>query len=313
MDEREVVENTDEPRTVKSLKKDLVDEGVGEAEILLVHSSLSSLGWVCGGAQAVVEALVEVVSPGTFVMPTFSGGLSDPSDWENPPVPESWWETIRAEMPAFDPEVTPIGSVGMIPEVFRKWPNVVRGSHPIVSFAALGPDSEDIVEDHPLDFPLGEDSPLARLYELDAKVLLLGVGFDRNTSFHLGEYRAPGKEETVEAGPVEEDGERIWKEYKDIKFKDDKFEEMGEEFEEEEDVKIFKVGSAKCRYFSIRDAVDFSERWFSEFRESNSDKSKIKRDEKGCVNKLKNIAERVEEVDIDSDEDYEQRMKERSG
>ncbi len=268
MDEREVVENTDKPRTVRTLTKNLYQVGIEEDETLLVHSSLSSLGWVCGGAQAVVEALIEVVSPGTLVMPTFSGGLSDPSDWENPPVPESWWETIRAEMPAFDPEVTPIGSVGMIPEVFRKWPNVVRSSHPIVSFAALGPDSEYLVKDHPLDYPLGEDSPLARLYELDAKVLLLGVGYGRNTSFHLGEYRAPGKEETVEGGPIKESGKRIWKEYKDIKFRDDKFEEMGEEFEEKEDVRIFKVGSAKCRYFSLRDAVDFSERWFTEFRNS---------------------------------------------
>ena len=266
MDEREVVENTDEPRTVQSLKKDLVAGGVSEAEILFAHSSLSSLGWVCGGAQAVVEALVEVVSSGTLVMPTFSGGLSDPSDWEHPPVPESWWETIRAEMPAFDPEVTPVGSVGMIPEVFRKWPGVVRSSHPIVSFAALGPDSEFIVKNHPLDFPLGEDSPLARLYELEAKVLLLGVGYGRNTSFHLGEYRAPGKKETVDGGPIKENGERIWKEYKDIKFRDDKFEEMGEEFEKKHKVKKFRIGSAECRYFSIRDSVDFSERWFTEFR-----------------------------------------------
>ncbi len=267
MGEREVVEKTDEPRTVQSLKKDLLDGGVDGAEILLVHSSLSSLGWVCGGAQAVVEALVEVVLPGTLVMPTFSGGLSDPSRWENPPVPESWWETIRAEMPAFDTEMTPVGSVGMIPEVFRKSSKVVRSSHPTVSFAAKGPDADMITKDHPLDFPLGEDSPLARLYQLDADILLLGVDYERNTSFHLGEYRAPGTEEVAQGGPIIEDGDRVWKEYKDIKYRDDKFNEIGEEFEKEKEVKIFKTGSASSKYLSLRDCVDISERWFTEFRD----------------------------------------------
>lgn len=266
MDEREIVKKTDEPRTVRSLKEDL-EEVVKGDEVLFVHSSLSSLGWVCGGAQAVVKALVEVVYDGTLVLPTFSGGLSDPSRWEHPPVPESWWETIRQEMPAFDPEVTPVGSVGVIPETFRKFPRVLRSSHPCVSFAALGPHAEDIIEDHPLDYPLGDDSPLARMYDLEAKVLLLGVGYDRNTCFHLGENRAPGTEERVEGGPIMENGERVWKEYKDIKYRDDVFEEIGEEFEEENSVNIFKVGSAECRYFSIRDSVDFSERWFKKFRD----------------------------------------------
>jgi len=271
MDEGEVVNNTDEPRTVRSLKKDLKEAGIEEDETLFVHSSLSSLGWVCGGAQAVIEALLDVVSEGTLVLPTFSGGLSEPSRWEHPPVPESWWETIKEEMPAFDPEITPTGSVGTIPEIFRNWPGVTRSSHPTVSFAALGRDAEIITKDHPYDYPLGEDSPLARLYDLDADILLLGVSYDRNTSFHLGEYRAPRCEEVVQGAPIMEEGERVWKEYKDIKFKDDKFEEIGKEFEEVEDVKIFKVGSAESRYFSLRDAVDFSERWFSKFRDKKSE------------------------------------------
>jgi len=68
--------------------------------ILIVHSSLSSLGWVCGGAPSVIQALENILTDdGTLIMPSHSGNLSAPKDWMNPPVTEAWFETIRKEMP----------------------------------------------------------------------------------------------------------------------------------------------------------------------------------------------------------------------
>ncbi|MBA2281781.1 MAG: AAC(3) family N-acetyltransferase, partial [Acidimicrobiia bacterium] len=140
--------------------------------------------------------------------------LSDPAHWRNPPVPESWWQSIRDETPAFDPRLTPTAYMGAIVECFRHAPGVRRSAHPTVSFAAVGPHRDTIVDDHALDGAMGEASPLARLYDLDARVLLLGVGHANNTSLHLAEARAePDGPWGTEGSPVLVDGERRWVTY----------------------------------------------------------------------------------------------------
>ena len=96
MPEGQVVHKTETPVTVESLQADFEVLGIEKGMTLLVHSSLSAMGWVCGGPVAVIIALQEVLGEtGTLVMPTHSTDLSEPSQWENPPVPESWWQTIR--------------------------------------------------------------------------------------------------------------------------------------------------------------------------------------------------------------------------
>ena len=176
MTERDAVALAARPATVASLADDLRTLGLGAGENVMVHSSLSRLGYVAGGPVAVVMALCDVVgAEGTIVMPAHSGDLSDPSSWSNPPVPEPWWETIRAEVPAYDPALTPTRMMGAVVECFRHLPGARRSDHPTVSVVARGPQADCVVEGHSLAYGLGEGSPLARLYELDAKVLLLGV------------------------------------------------------------------------------------------------------------------------------------------
>jgi aminoglycoside 3-N-acetyltransferase len=131
--EAKVIENTRGlPATSRSITEDLVSLGVRPGSMLLIHSSLSALGWVCGGAPAVICALLNALGPtGTLVMPTHSTQLTDPASWTSPPVPDSWWETIREASLPYDPAITPTRGMGAIAEAFRSWPGVVRSAHPL--------------------------------------------------------------------------------------------------------------------------------------------------------------------------------------
>jgi aminoglycoside 3-N-acetyltransferase len=265
--EKELIDRTPEPRTRRSLAADLRHLGLEAGTVVIAHSSLSSLGWVCGGSVAVVQALMDVVTEsGTLVMPTHSADYSDPGKWENPPVPQSWQKTIRENMPAFDPRTVPTQGMGHIPETFRAWPDALRSSHPTVSFAAWGRHASFVTGEHSLNYSLGEGSPLARIYELDGQILLLGAGHESNTSFHLAEYRAPGVQRVEEGSPIIEDGRRVWRTYNDMQLVEEVFGEMGEDFEKAVGVRSSRVGSAEAKLFSQRGAVDFARDWVAQRR-----------------------------------------------
>ena len=268
MSEHERIEQVDEPATVSSLAADFRDLGVREGETLLVHSSLGSLGWVCGGAPAVVDALRAVVTDdGTLVVPTHTGQYSDPATWSNPPVPGDWVERIHKERPPFRPDVTPTREMGAIPECFRSYPDAIRSNHPVVSFAAWGADAEAVVGNHRIDNGLGENSPLARIYERDGRVLLLGVGHDTNTSLHLAEYRASIPTETVTYDvPVVEDGRRVVVEYEDIETSTDDFDALGAAFERDVGAVEGTVAAANCQLVRQPALVDYAVDWFEKNR-----------------------------------------------
>lgn len=268
MSEHEAIERSTHPATITSLTDDLRSLGVEPGDTVMVHSAMSRLGFVVGGAQTVVASLQRAVgSHGTLAMPTHSGHLSDPVGWGNPPVPESWWERVRDEMPAFDPMLTPTREMGAVVECFRHLPGVRRSDHPTVSLAARGPHAEQIVAEHRIDDGFGESSPLARLYDLDARVLLLGVTHANNTCLHLAEHRVAQPAPRVPKGsPVMVDGVRRWVAYEDLAEDADDFDRIGEAIAAGGRERSGPVGSGTGRLVGVRDAVDAAVEWMDRHR-----------------------------------------------
>jgi aminoglycoside 3-N-acetyltransferase len=257
------------PVTVEMLVADLAGLGIEPGTTLLLHSSLSSLGYVCGGARTVIEAMRTVLGDGgTLVVPTHSGDNSDPTDWVAPPVPESWWPVIRSAMPAFDPRLTPTRGVGAIPDSLLRHPDTCRSAHPQVSFAAIGHHAAEITSGHRLDQQLGITSPLGRIYDLEGSVLLVGVGHDRNTSLHLAEYLAswPSKKTRQHGAAILVDGERRWVTFTDLDIDESDFPAIGAAFEATGSARRGRVGHAASVLMPQRALVDFATHWMASHR-----------------------------------------------
>ncbi|KAF2721959.1 hypothetical protein K431DRAFT_284402 [Polychaeton citri CBS 116435] len=255
--------------TVPSLTVNFRDLGLKQGDVLLVHSSFRSIGWVNGGAEAVVRALLDVLGEaGTLVVPTHSSDNSDPANWACPPVLEEHWQTIRDTMLPYDPRTTCTRGMGVIADTVRAWPGALRSAHPQTSFAAVGPQAEVITSEHALDCALGDRSPLAKLEQLKARILLLGVDFDACTAFHLAESRlSPTKIQSSFAATVD-GGVRQWVTVQDFDYTDNDFEILGRDLREQRqhDVTVGMVGAAKCTVVSFPTVVAFAQQWFQSHR-----------------------------------------------
>jgi aminoglycoside 3-N-acetyltransferase len=251
-----------------TLADDLRQLGLATGDVVLVHASTGQIGFVAGGPQAVVEALLTVVgAAGTIVVPTHTPDNTDPAEWQHPPVPEAWWPVIRGEGPGFDPLRSPSHWMGVLAETVRTWPGTRRSHHPHVSFAALGPRAADITDDHRVDDALGEHSPLGAINRLDGKVLLLGVGHDSNTSLHLAEWRQPSPPRGPRGGAVRRaDGSSEWVTWTDVIEDESDFAALGADFEATGAVRVGPVGNATTRLMDQRALVDFGTAWIAKHR-----------------------------------------------
>ncbi len=150
----------------------LKDLGLKNGDTILVHSSLKRFGYVEGGTDTVIDALLATVLPdGNVIVPTLTG--SEKLNKGNPPV--------------FDPRNTPCWT-GIIPETFRKREESVRSLHPTHSVAVIGKDAKYLTEcHHYCQTPCGVNSPYDKLVKMDGYVLLLGVDLESTTLFHYVE------------------------------------------------------------------------------------------------------------------------------
>ncbi|EKZ0288685.1 AAC(3) family N-acetyltransferase, partial [Listeria monocytogenes] len=180
----------------------------------------------------------------------------------NPPVPESWWKIIRRETPPFDPLVTPTRGMGVIAETFRTMPDVERSFHPYHSFCAWGKDKEYILAKQPLAKSMGDESPLGKIYQLGAKIILFGVDNNNNTSLHLAEERSNMFPLIENQAAFLKNGEIIWEKYQEIDYNSEVFIALGRAYEKEHDFHPTTIIGAPTKIYDMRDLVDFGTKYF---------------------------------------------------
>ncbi len=251
----------------QDLVQGLTQAGVRPGMCLVVHSAMKKLGWIPGGAQTLLDVLIELLGPqGTLVMPSQTGENSDPSYWRHPPVPKAWWPTVRTDMPPFDPYRTPPRKMGALANCFYRYPGVQRSNHPTTSFAARGPKASIITARHELSGSLGEQSPCGELYRQDAHVLLIGVDFDNCTVMHLAEYKSRCRPHFKQSSSILADGRAAWASYIEMDVNSDEFIQPGRQLEKAGLVQKTKIHQATLRLFKVRDGVDQAAVWFQNNR-----------------------------------------------
>jgi len=172
---------TDKPTTVQKLSSQLTALGICRGDAIMMHSSLSALGYIEGGAETVVDAVQEALGPeGTIVVPAFRDNL-----WSNP---DNFCITDgcpcgRRLCPSRQP-----GFQGVIAESVRKRPGSLRSCHRTHSWIALGPAAEQILSSHRDSVTFcGSNSPFEEILKLNGGILTLGVGVHTITYWHYME------------------------------------------------------------------------------------------------------------------------------
>jgi aminoglycoside 3-N-acetyltransferase len=252
------------------LVTDLRRLGVAPGGVLLVQSSLRSMGPVVGGAETVVRALRRVLGEeGTLVVYTATpeNSLSSPAyRVATAGLDEAGLELFHSRMPAFDPWTTPCSpTVGRLAETVRTTPGALRSSHPQTSFAAVGPRAAWVVGSHPPESHLDDRSPLGRLYEADASALLVGIPGSLFTPYHLADCRVPDPPRRPYACVVRgDDGDRRWLRFEGVDLDDVHFPELSAAVQERVPFAEGFLGSAESFLVPVRAAVDAATRWLTE-------------------------------------------------
>lgn len=266
MTEFDIIQKTNEFQSTETLVKQLHSLGIQKGDSIMVHSSLSRMGWIAGAEQAVVEAFMQVVTPkGTIVMPAQSTANSEPSYWSLPPIPEAWQQSLRDAMPAFDPHLTSLRGMGKIAECFLRHPDTIRSDHPAHSFMAWGHNAEQWMNSHPLESSFGLDSPLGKMYQTSVKIVLIGVDYDSCTALHLSEYLANQKYYFEQGASILINGKRQWVTYNMLDVDSERFPAIGKEFEAQygHSIHFGELGQARTRIIPMKPLVNFGVEWLN--------------------------------------------------
>jgi aminoglycoside 3-N-acetyltransferase len=255
--------------TRSQLERDLRALGIATGDVIMLHASVKSIGWIVGGPEVVLQAIMNVLGA--------SGTLIMVAGWEDYPYELEEWDEDRRQAyldfcPAFDPNSSRADwrEMGILAEYLRTTPGASRSAHPISSYTAWGAHAKELTQDHAFQYHHGPNSPLARFCHLGGKVLLLGDLFENITLLHHSEHLAavPNKRVARYQMPVLQDGKRVWinlEEYDTSNgiadWSEDYFAVIGESFLKNGWGKSGRVGHAPAHVYDARQLLAYGIAW----------------------------------------------------
>ncbi len=207
---KDAIHKTKNPVTKTMIKEGLDNLGLHKDSFVEVHASLSSFGFVVNKAYDVVDALTETITEGVIIMPAHTPEMTNPRDWEHPPVPKSWYDIIEANRKPFDPHLFLPERVGEIARVFMLYPGVERTLHPETSLSVYNQTGDPSWLAHGFD-DRKMITPLYKLQKEHGKILFVGTDFDSCTSIHLTEFMSDHATLDIYPYKIKKDGKIIEK------------------------------------------------------------------------------------------------------
>jgi aminoglycoside 3-N-acetyltransferase len=255
--------------TKSRLISDLSKLGVCPGQVVMLHTSVKAIGWVVGGPDIVLDALLDLL--------TDKGTLMKLVGWEDNPYHLPEWPKEKQlayleECPPFDPATSHAQRKwSILNEYLRTRPGALRSSHPEASVAAVGNLAKYLTENHPWQYGYGKGSPLAKLCDAGGKVLMLGAPLNTITLLHYAEILAdvPNKRVVNYKMPVVQNGKTVWVDLEEYDTSlgivdwrgEDYFGVIGKEYLFSGKGAVGKVGTAQSYLFDAADLVKFAVKW----------------------------------------------------
>ena len=240
-----------------SLAKDFKNLGITAGDTVMVHASIKSVGSVAGGADEILYALENAISPnGTIMM--YVGCETGFDEIGRGRLSAEEETELLEKMPSFDYQTARIcRDFGALAEVFRTQDGTITSNQVGSRMAARGTNAKFLLENHPHNYSYGVGSPLEKLLQLNGKILLLGSDHDAVTFLHYVEHvvEIPDKKTARYKVPLLVEGQRKWIEMEEFNTASDGvhqswpdrfFAQIIDTFIENTSNQGGKVGNANC-------------------------------------------------------------------
>ncbi|MEI7667946.1 MAG: AAC(3) family N-acetyltransferase [Erysipelotrichaceae bacterium] len=249
--------------TVETLTEHFKALKIEAGDVIEVHASLDALGFICGGAEAILTALLKLVGhDGTLVTNAHQLLNQDPALLDIPIALEAY-PTYRKMMLAYHGKQSSIDQVDALSYAVQLKDLSLVSPHPTYAVMAYGKQAKWITQTHALENSFSDHSPYARCLELKAKVLLLGVDYSVVSSLHLAEFQSKNRPLEVKACALLKEGQRKWVEYLDYAYQSDYLNEVGMMLEADHQVSILALGNSQSKLFMLEKAIEVAKEYLS--------------------------------------------------